>query len=50
VPEPETLPAEPVRELERTHEGLGLEIDPWSITPDWEGDRIDSDWALDVLR
>jgi hypothetical protein len=50
VPEPETLPAEPVRELERTHEGLGLEIDPWSITPDWEGDRIDTDWALDVLR
>jgi hypothetical protein len=39
-----------VRDLERTHEGLGLEIDPWTITPDWEGDRIDSDWALDVLR
>jgi hypothetical protein len=50
VPEPETLPAEPVRDLERAHEELGLAIDPWTITPDWEGDRIDTDWALSVLR
>ena len=50
VPEPEPVPAEPVRALERAHEGLGHEIDPWTITPDWEGDRIDTGWALFVLR
>jgi hypothetical protein len=52
VPEPIALPAEgdPVRELERRHEELGLEIGPWTPSMDWTGNRLDVDWALFTLR
>jgi hypothetical protein len=39
-----------MRELEHTNDRLGLEIDPWTVAPDWEGDRMDVDWAVGVLR
>jgi hypothetical protein len=44
------MPREPVRALEGRHDALGIEIDSWTPTPDWEGDHLDTDWALFVLR
>jgi hypothetical protein len=50
VPEAPEMPREPVRALEGRHDALGIEIDSWTPTPDWEGDHLDTDWALFVLR
>jgi len=50
IPKRPSVGVEPVRELERTHDALGLRIDPWTVTPDWEGDPMDTDWALYALR
>jgi hypothetical protein len=50
IPERPVAADEPVHALERIHDRLGLEIDPWTVTPDWEGDRMDVDWAVGVLR
>ena len=50
VPEPPALPAEPATALADRHDALGLQIDSWTVTPDWEGDRLDVDWALFTLR
>ncbi|MDX1394900.1 MAG: hypothetical protein R3195_10925, partial [Gemmatimonadota bacterium] len=40
----------PVTELARRHASEGLEIDEWTATPRWLGDRFDVDWGLFVLR
>ena len=50
VPEPPAPPAEPARALAARHEELGVAIDAWTATPAWEGDRLDTDWALFTLR
>ncbi len=43
----EKLREEPEAALER--EQRGLHIDPWTPTPQWQGDRLDLDWALFTL-
>jgi hypothetical protein len=50
VPEAPALPDEPLRALAGSHDALGIAIDAWTATPDWEGDRLDTDWALSTLR
>jgi len=50
IPDRPGVPPAPMGELEHTNDRLGLEIDPWTVTPDWEGDRMDVDWAVEVLR
>ncbi|MDP2496936.1 MAG: DUF222 domain-containing protein [Candidatus Palauibacterales bacterium] len=41
-------PEDPIGVLIR--EQAGLEIDEWTATPDWEGTRMDVDWAISVLH
>jgi hypothetical protein len=36
--------------LRGDHERAGLEIDGWTPTPDWHGERLDLDWAIYMLR
>jgi hypothetical protein len=50
VPEALPLPQEPAEALEGRHDALGIQIDARIPTPDWEGDHLDTDWALFVLR
>jgi len=50
VPEPPAPPDAPAAALAGRHDALGLTIDAWTATPDCEGDRMDTDWALSVLR
>ncbi|HSM29843.1 MAG TPA: hypothetical protein VK854_04015, partial [Woeseiaceae bacterium] len=50
VPEPPAPPAEPAAALAGRHDALGIPIDAWTAAPDWEGDRLDLDWALFTLR
>jgi hypothetical protein len=50
VPEALPLPQEPAEALEGRHDELGIQIDARIPTPDWEGDHLDTDWALFVLR
>ncbi|MDP2498922.1 MAG: HNH endonuclease signature motif containing protein, partial [Candidatus Palauibacterales bacterium] len=41
-------PEDPVGTLIR--EQSELEVDAWTATPDWDGTRMDTDWALSVLH
>ncbi|MDX1396587.1 MAG: DUF222 domain-containing protein, partial [Gemmatimonadota bacterium] len=50
VPPWPAVPNRPVTELARRHASEGLEIDEWTATPRWLGDRFDVDWGLFVLR
>ncbi|MFV1988437.1 MAG: DUF222 domain-containing protein [Gemmatimonadota bacterium] len=50
VPAHPIVPDRPVRRLEQRHGRLGLEIDPWTPSPRWMGERLDVDWALFTLR
>jgi len=50
VPEAPTLPAEPAEAFAGRHDELGIEIDARTATPEWEGDRLNIDWALFTLR
>jgi hypothetical protein len=34
--------------MERNREE-GLQIDAWTSCPDWDGERLDLDWAMAVL-
>jgi hypothetical protein len=44
------LPEDSVNELMATHHAVGLEIDAWTPTPDWHGERLDLDFAIRALR
>jgi hypothetical protein len=50
VPEAPPLPQEPAEALEGRHDALGIQIDARTAAPDWEGDHLDTDWAISVLR
>ena len=54
-PVPDAPPAPRLQEdcvdqLIAAHEEMGLEIDPWTPTPDWHGERLDLDFAIRALR
>jgi len=49
VPECIAVPEEPAYELKRYNDQGGVEIDAWTATPLWTGDRMDVDWALFTL-
>jgi hypothetical protein len=36
--------------LGHDHERAGLQIDPWTATPAWHGERLDLDWTIYVMR
>lgn len=50
VPRRPVAPKAPVRALLARNAKTGVDIGPWTATPDWLGDRLDLDWALFVLR
>lgn len=41
-------PDDPVLTLVREQSELG--VDAWTATPDWDGTRMDTDWAISVLH
>ncbi len=45
-----TLRGDPVTALEREHQRSGLEIDPWTATPSWDGESFDLGLAIDMFR
>ena len=53
IPEAPALPSLPEHAVARfvaAHEELGVDIDPWTATPPWQGERLDLDYALRGLR
>lgn len=50
LPARPSLPGDAKRALVRRNEERGLEIDAWTPTPRWTGERLDVDWALFTLR
>lgn len=49
VPDRPRAPENPAHELELVHQRCEIEIDPWTPTPQWNGERFDVDWALYAL-
>jgi hypothetical protein len=49
VPEAPQVPDEPVAAIMKRNREEGLEIDAWTSCPDWDGERLDLDWAMTVL-
>ena len=49
VPPAPRLPDHPVRALEAENGRLGIDIDPETTTPRWNGERLDLGWAIHTL-
>jgi hypothetical protein len=50
TPPPSAVPADPVAALVAAHRARGLAIDAWRALPEWDGERLDLGWAIDVLH
>lgn len=50
APPAPALAEDTVESLRARHGEQGLEIDPWTTTPDWNGEPMDLDWVMYVLR
>jgi hypothetical protein len=50
APAPPRLPEDPVSGLFDEHRDVGLDIDAWTATADWRGERLDLDFAVRTLR
>ena len=44
------LPEDSVDQLITAQQDMGLEIDVWTPTPDWHGERLDLDFAMRAFR
>jgi hypothetical protein len=50
VPSPAAVPADPFAVLRMRHDAHGLRLGPRTACPSWVGERLDVNWALDVLH
>jgi 5-methylcytosine-specific restriction endonuclease McrA len=50
VPPPAGGPGDSVAILRARHDAEGLRLDAHTAHPDWLGERLDLDWAIDVLH
>jgi 5-methylcytosine-specific restriction endonuclease McrA len=50
VPHPPEMPGDAVQVLRVRHDAEGLVLHPRTATPDWQGERFDVSWAIDVLH
>ena len=50
VPDPPSLPPDPLGVLRETNVAHGLSLISHTITPGWLGERLDVGWAIDVLH
>ena len=50
APPAPTLQDDPVEVLRSRNEAPAQQIDPWTATPVWHGERLDVGWAIDVLH
>jgi hypothetical protein len=50
VPPPVPVPADPVGALWARHRVQGLTLHARSLTPSWQGERLDLAWAIGVLH
>jgi hypothetical protein len=50
LPTVSPLAEDAITSLERTHSELGIEIDAWTPTPQWYGERLDLGLALLAIR
>jgi hypothetical protein len=44
------LPADPIASLQAQHRELGIEVNAWTATPHWLGERLDLDFTMWTLR
>jgi hypothetical protein len=44
------LPSDPVASLQAQHRELGIEVNAWTATPHWLGERLDFDFTMWTLR
>jgi hypothetical protein len=50
VPPAPRLPEKPTEQLIDRHRETGIEINAWTPTPHWHGEKLDLDWAILTLR
>ncbi|MBM3821227.1 MAG: DUF222 domain-containing protein [Acidimicrobiia bacterium] len=50
VPASPTLPDDPLETVRAANARHGVQIDPHTMTPDWDGERLDVGYAIDVLH
>jgi uncharacterized protein DUF222/HNH endonuclease len=50
VPPLAAVPADPVQALRARHDAQGRRLDSRTTCPSWLGERLDVDWAIDVLH
>jgi hypothetical protein len=50
VPAPPAMPSDPTWALVMANRARGLAIDARTGCPSWLGERLDLDWAIDVLH
>jgi hypothetical protein len=50
VPPPAAIPADPVQALRVRHDAQGLRLHARTAIPDWQGERLDVGWAIDVMH
>jgi D-alanyl-D-alanine dipeptidase len=50
VPRPPQAPSDPVSTVRTHNEGAGIVVNARTATPDWQGERLDVGYAIDVLH
>jgi hypothetical protein len=50
VPDPPSLPRDPMQVLWEANIAHGQSLGPHTLTPGWRGERLDVGWAIDVLH
>ena len=50
VPPPPAVPHDPARALRARNQASGLRLHARTACPDWQGERLDVGWAIDVLH
>jgi len=50
VPAAPTPPDDPLETVRAANARHGVQIDAHTMTPDWDGERLDVVWAIDVLH
>jgi hypothetical protein len=50
VPRPPEAPADPVGTVRTDNDTAGIVVSAWTAAPDWQGERLDVGYAIDVLH
>ena len=47
---PPEAPTDPVGTVRTDNDAAGIVVSAWTATPDWQGERLDVGYAIDVLH